>query len=144
GGPVGRVLSRGEASEAAVGAPGVVFVAPGFADASGFGERAELGDVQQVVTGTGGVSLHPGGLPGVSGLAVDGSQARESAPVPQRPGDQLGPVVHPQILRCATLSDETFQNGDDGVGAGGTVDVHGEGLTGVLVDNVEELEPPLI
>jgi hypothetical protein len=42
------------------------------------------------------------------------------------------------------LGDEPFQDGDDGVGAGGTVDVHGQRLSGVLVDNVEELETTLV
>ena len=48
------------------------------------------------------------------------------------------------MLRCASLGDETFQTGDHGVGAGGPVDVHGQGLSGVLVDNVEEFESSLV
>ena len=51
---------------------------------------------------------------------------------------------HAEMLRCASLGDESFQTGDHSVGAGGTVDVHGQRLSGVLVDNVQHFEPALV
>jgi hypothetical protein len=75
---------------------------------------------------------------------VDGCGAVEPAPVPQRPRDQLGPVVHPQMLRRAALAGEPVEHLADGVGVGAAADVHGGGLAGVLVDDGEQLEPPAV
>lgn len=67
---------------------------------------------------------------GEPGFEVDGAEPREPAPISQRPGDQCGPVVHPQMLRGAPLGDETFQAGHDPVGAHGTAHFHSQSLAG--------------
>ena len=74
-GPGGSVLGGGEPSQAAVGTPGVVFVPPVFDDDPGFGERPELFDVQQLVSGASVERLDPGVLPRGSGFDVDGAQS---------------------------------------------------------------------
>jgi len=44
------------------------------------------------------------------------------------------------MLGCAALAGEPVQDGDHGVGVGAAAEVHGEGLAGVLVDDVEHLQ----
>ena len=63
-GPFLSILGGGEAAEAAVGSPSVVFVPPVFDDDAGFGEGSELGDVQEFVAGSAVERLDPGVLPG--------------------------------------------------------------------------------
>jgi hypothetical protein len=46
--------------------------------------------------------------------------------------------------RGASVGYETFDHLDDLVGTHGTSHLHGEGLSGVLVHNVEQLQTPLI
>ena len=41
------------------------------------------------------------------------------------------------------MGDETFQTGDHKCRRCGTVDVHGESFSGVLVNDVQQFEPPL-
>jgi hypothetical protein len=84
----------GESTEAAMRPPGVVFVLPVFDDGAGFGERPKLGDVQQLAAGSSVERLDLGVLPGGYGFDVDGVGPRRLAPLTQRPGDQLGPIVH--------------------------------------------------
>jgi hypothetical protein len=48
------------------------------------------------------------------------------------------------MLRRAALAGEPVEHLDDGVGVGAAADVHCEGFPGVLVDDVEQLEPPAV
>ena len=66
----------------------------------------------------------------------------QPAPVAQRPGDELGSVVHPKMPRYASLGDDAFNDGHDVIGGAGPADVHGQRLPGVLVDDVAQLQPP--
>src|SRR5437660_455744 len=67
---------------------------------------------------------------GRAGLDVAGGRAVESAPVAQRPGDELGAVVHPQVLGCASFGDEGLDDGDDVVGGAVAGDAHGQRFAG--------------
>jgi hypothetical protein len=83
-------LDRGEPAERRVGPPGVVLHPPGFDNDASFGERQELLDVEQLVSGPAVEGLEERVLPGAAQLDVDGPGAGEPAPVPQRPGQELG------------------------------------------------------
>ena len=52
--------------------------------------------------------------------------------------DELGPVVHAQVTRCASLAGQLVQPVDDVVSNNGASDVDGEELPGKLVDDVEQ------
>ena len=75
---------------------------------------------------------------------VAGGRAVQTAPVAQRPGDELGPVVHPQMRRRAPLGDERVDDRDDIVGSAVASDAHGQRLAGVLVDDVAQLDPAAV
>ena len=81
------------------------------------------------------------GLVAILALAACGGGASQATPVPQGPGDELGTVVHPQVLRRSALGDESFDDGHDVVGGAGSAHPHGQGFTGVLVDDVQQLQP---
>jgi hypothetical protein len=42
------------------------------------------------------------------------------------------------------LGDEAFDDGDDVIGGARSTDVHGECLAGALVDDVAQLQPPVV
>jgi hypothetical protein len=54
-----------------------------------------------------------------------------------------GPLSIREEPGGAPFGDEPFDHRDHLVGADRTVDVHGEGLTGVFVDDVEQLQAAL-
>jgi hypothetical protein len=69
----------------------------------------------------------------------------EPAPVPQRVGGQLRAVVAADEPRWpAALGDQLVEHGDGGVRVDPAIDPDGEGLAGVFVDDVEQLEDPPI
>src|ERR671910_94401 len=129
-GPPLGVLGGGEATEGRVGSVGVVLDAPGFDDDLGFEEGAELLDVEQLVAGPTVEALDEGVLPGRAWLDVGRRRVVEPAPVAQGPGDELGPVVHPQVFGRAAFGDEPFDDGDGVIGGAGGGGVHCEGLAG--------------
>src|ERR687897_2414636 len=85
-----------------------------------------------------------GVLPWRARLDVAGRGVVQPAPVAQRPGDELGTVVHPQMLWRSSLGDEPFDDGHDVIGGAVASDVHGQGLARVFVDDVAQLQPPAI
>src|SRR5664280_303056 len=140
-GPAGRVLCGGAPAQGGVGPVAVVLGAPGIDNNLGHGQGGELPDVEQLVADPPVERLDERVLPRGAGFDELGAGAGESAVVPQRPGDHLGAVVHPQLLGSAAGSDQTGQLGDDVVGGAMAGDPHGQRLPGVLVDDVEQLEP---
>ena len=46
--------------------------------------------------------------------------------------------------RCAPSGDETLDAGDDLIGAHRACDVHGQGFSGVFIDNVQQFQPALV
>ncbi len=81
---------------------------------------------------------------GGAGLDVGRGRTGHAAPVPQRPGHELGTIVHAQVLGRSPLGDEALYDRDDGVGVTGSAHPHGQSLPGVLVDDVQQLQPPAI
>lgn len=92
GGPAGFVLGGGEPAEGAVRPARVVLDPPGLDDDLGFQHGAELLDVEQLVACPAVERLDAGVLPRRAGLDADGPRPRQAAPVPQGPGDELGPL----------------------------------------------------
>jgi len=115
-----------EHAQGGVGTVGVVLLTP--VSDKGFEQGAGLLDREQFVPHAAAVGLHPGR----AGLDVAGAGPGEPAPVPQRVGGQLGPVVAADELREAAAGGDLVQHGDGGVGVdrvGGQV---GERLAGEL------------
>ena len=53
-----------------------------------------------------------------------------------------GAVVHAQVRWGAALGDEALDDGDDAVGVDAVRGVDGQGFSGELVDDVEQLDAP--
>ncbi len=81
-----------------MGPVGVVLLAPRLHDDPGLGDAAELLEVQQLVPDPAVEGLDERVLPRRPGFDVGGARATETAPLPQRPGDQLRAVQRPQHL----------------------------------------------
>src|SRR3954463_11087360 len=91
---------------------GVVVLAPVLDDDLGFGEAAELLDVEQLVAGAAVEGFHVGVLPRRAGLDERGLGAAEATPVAQRVRGQLGPVIATHVRRRAALAGEPLEHGD--------------------------------
>lgn len=102
-------------------------------------EGAELLDVEQLVSHAAVEALDEGVLPGGAGLDVGDRRAGQATPVPQRPGDELGTIIHPLVPGRSPLGDEALDDGDDLIGVAAAADAPGQGFTGVLVDDVQQL-----
>jgi len=138
--PLPLELDGGEPPKRRVWPVGVVLDAPGLDNNSGFSQGCELLDVQQLVPAPAVEGFDEGVLPGAVGLDVERLGVAQAAPVPQDPGDELGAIVHAQVLRWAVENDEALQDVDQAICGDGTVDLHGEGLPGELVDDVGQHE----
>ena len=57
---------------------------------------------------------------------------------------KLGTVVHAQKAGRSPGGDEGFEDRHQLVGVAGAADTHGQGLAGVLVDDVEQLQPAVV
>ena len=95
----------------------VVLVAPVGDKYLGLEQGVELLDGEQLVADPRAVGLNPRVLPGRAGLDVAGLDGGEPAPVAQRAGSELGPVVAAQVLRAAANCGDLVQDRDGGVGA---------------------------
>ena len=120
---------------------GVVLDPPGLDEDLGLEQGGELLDVEQLVADAAVEGLDEGVLPRRAGLDVGGPDAGQAAVVAQRPGDHLGAVVHPQVPGRAADGDQGRDDGDDLVGGAGRPDPHRQRLAGVLVDDVQRLQP---
>jgi hypothetical protein len=126
-----------------VRAVGVVLDSPVGDEDLGLEECVELLDGQQLVAYAAAVGLDPRVLPGRAGLDVAGATAAEAAPVAQRVGGQLRPVVAADEGGVTpSLPDDLVETGDRGVGVDGVVDEISEGLAGELIDDVQDLDHP--
>ena len=138
--PVVSVGGGGEPGEGLVWPVVVVFGSPVLEHDSGFEEVGEVLGVEAFVSEASVEGLDVGVLPGRSGLDVGGVGAPDAAPVSQRGRDELGAVVHAQMSGGASLGDEALDGGDDAVGVDAVRRVDAEGLSGELVDDVEQLD----
>lgn len=120
----------------------VVVVSPVFEDDAGFEEVGEVLDVEAFVSEAAVERLDPAVLPGGARLDAGGVGGRVPAPVPQRVGGELGTVVHAQMGRCASSGGDLGDDFDGAVGVDAVTDVDGQGFSGELVDDVEQLEAP--
>jgi hypothetical protein len=140
-GPAGSgELGRGAHSEGGMRPVVAVLLAPVGDKDLGFEQGVELLDGQQLVAHAGAIGLHPGVLPGGAGVDVTGARAGEPAPVAQGVPGELGPDVAADELGEPTLCGDLVQNRDGGVGIDGVGDQVGQGLAGVLVHHVQDLE----
>jgi hypothetical protein len=57
---------------------------------------------------------------------------------------ELGPVVHPQVLRRPVVGDEALDHLHHLISGAVPPDAHGEGFSRVFVDDVEQLQPAAI
>src|ERR1700691_416770 len=69
------------------------------------------------------------------------SGAAEATVVEWRPRDHLGTIVRPEIFRCAASEHQVLDNADEFLGGAGPVDPDRQRLTGVLINDVAQLEP---
>src|SRR3954470_24362691 len=120
----------------------VVVLAPVLDDDDGFGEAAELLDVEQLVAHAGVEGLHVGVLPRRAGLDERRLSAAEAAPVLQGVRGQLRAVVAAHVRRRSALGGESLKYGDGLVCVDAPCDVHRERLAGELVDDVQQLDHP--
>ena len=118
----------------------VVVLAPVFDDDGGFGETAELLDVEQLIAQAAVEGLHVGVLPWRSGLDERRPGTPEAAPVAEGVRGQLRPVVAAHVRRRAALTGEAFEHVDGLVGVDASGDVDRERFAGELVDDVEQLD----
>ena len=51
---------------------------------------------------------------------------------------------HAQVTWCSSLGDEGLNGGDDLIGVTAAAHAHGQGFTGVLVDDVQQLQASLV
>jgi hypothetical protein len=90
-------------------------------------------------------ALHVGVLPGRARLDVAAPGLVEPALVAQGVGGQLLAVVTADEPGCcAALGDQAVQHVHGGVGVDPTVDLNRQGLAGVLIHDVEQLQAPPI
>ena len=94
----------------------VVVLAPVVDDDAGFGEAAELLDVEQLVADAAVEGLHEGFCHGAPGSMNAVSVAAEAAPVSERVRGQLGAVVAAHMRGRAALAGEPLEHGDGLVG----------------------------
>src|SRR4051812_42017572 len=90
----------------------VVVLAPVVDDDGGFGEAADLLDVEQLVAQAGVEGLDVGGLPGRAGLAERRCGPAVATPVSERVRGQLGTVVAADVRGRAAPSGEALEHGD--------------------------------
>ena len=83
-------------------------------------------------------------LPGAAWIDEHGVGPVEAAPVGQRVGDELRPVIEAHVGRSAAFSSQTLEACHHAVGVDGPLDVDGQAFAAVLVDDVQELEVPSI
>ena len=123
---------------------GVVLGSPGFDNDLCLEQGGELLDVEQFVAGAAVERLHEWVLPREAGVDERGAGAGESAVVAQRPGDHLRAVVHPQMLGCPAHGDQVDEHRHDLIGGAGPPDPHRQRFAGVLVHDVQRLEPAAV
>lgn len=89
-------------------------------------------------------ALDEGVLPRRPRLDVGGRRAHQPAPVPQRLGDELGLVVHAQMLRCSRSATRASVTATSSSASHGAAHSHGQRFAGVLIDDVAQLQPPSV
>ena len=114
--PAVGVLGGAEPADAGVGPVGVVVDAPVLDDDLGLEEGVEQLAVEELVAEAAVEALDPGVLPRAARVDEDRVGAVEPAPVGDGMGDELGPVIEPQVRRGAALGGDPVQGGDDLVG----------------------------
>jgi hypothetical protein len=127
-------------AERRVGAVGVVVLAPVFDDDDGFGEAAELLEVEEFVAGAAVEGFDVGVLPRRSGLDERGLGPRVATPVSEGVGGQFRAVVAAHVLGRAAQGGEPFEDGDGLVCVDASGDVHRERFAGEFVDDVEQFD----
>src|SRR3954447_10177051 len=132
--------ARGLVAQGRVGSVGVVVLAPVFDDDGGFGEAAELFDVEQFVAQAAVEGLHEWVLPGRAGLDERRPRPSEATPVSERVRGQLRSVVTAHVRGRAALVGEALEHGHGLVGVDAAGDVDRERLAGELVNDVEQLD----
>jgi hypothetical protein len=128
-----------------VGSDGVVLDPPVLDQHACFEQAAERLDGEQLVAQPPAERLDVRVLPGRARLDVAAPGLVEPAPVAQRVGGQLRAVVATDAPRWpAALGDQAVKHGDGGIRIDAPVDGDRQGLAGVLIHDVEQLEDPAI
>src|SRR3954453_11974073 len=89
----------------------VVILAPVLDHHDGFGQAAELLDVEQLVTDAAVEGLNVGVLPRRAGFDERRLGPSEATPVAQGVCGQLGPVIAADVRRRATPSGDLLEHG---------------------------------
>jgi hypothetical protein len=96
---------------------------------------------RDLVADAGAERLNERVLPRGAGLDEAAAGAAEAAPVAEGVGGPFGAVVHPDQLRpVAALADDLVEHTDGVVGVDRARDSDRQGLAGVLVDDVQQLD----
>ena len=119
----------------------VVDGSPVIDDRLGLEHGVERLDREDFVADAGAERLDELVLPGGARLDEAAAAAAEPAPVADGVRGHLGAVVHPHELRCgAALTDDLVEHPHRVVGVDRAGNTDRQGLAGVLIDHVEQLQ----
>ncbi len=96
--------------------------------------------IEELVAEPGVEALDEWVLPGAARLDLERAGAGEPTPIPNRAGDELRPVVHPDVVGRATLSFGLVQHLDHIVGGDGATKLAADTLAGVLITHRQRLD----
>ena len=117
---------------------------PAFDHDLRFTQRVEDLAVEQLVAQAGVEALHVPVLPWAAGRDVGRSGTHRGDPVLHCLGDELWPVVRPDVSGHAAQDEEVGQNLDHISGFQFAIDADRQAFMGELVDHVEHAVPPSV
>jgi hypothetical protein len=123
---------------------GVVIPAPAIGQALGLSHRGEQLGVEEFIPEPAVERLGIAVLPWGAWLDVRGGRTAALAPAPQGMGNELGAVIAADECRCWVEAGELLQHRHHVFGFAASSDADRQAQTAVLIDHVQELQPPTI
>ena len=117
---------------------------PAIGQALGLSHRGEQLGVEELVSEPAVEGFSKAVLPRGAGLDVSGCGAAAFTPAPQGVGDEFGTVVAADECRSWVEAGEILQHRHHILGLAASSDADRQAQMAVLVDHVQELQPPAI
>jgi len=118
----------------------IVVAAPAFDDDLGFVQGVEDLAVEQLVAQARIKTFDEAVLPRAAGGDVGGLCADRGDPLPHRRGEELRPIIGPNVLGHAAQDEQIREEIDDVDRFEPTRHPNGQALMGELVDNIEQAD----
>ena len=122
----------------------IVVLAPALDHDPRLGQAVEDLAIEQLVSQLRVEALAIAILPWTAGLDVSRTGADSGDPLPHGLGDELWPIVRPDMVWHASQDELVRQNVDHISGPKPAIDPDRQALAGELVDQVEHAEPPSV